>query len=455
MNKAKPPVPWKLLSFVAAHVPLAVLMRQNSGIAVVHASATMAVAFGAALFGRGLQWPIYSAAYVVGCEVLWRTTRASSVIFWESGKYATAALLGIAFLRHIKKPKDMFLPILYLALLLPSIMVTVSDMGLSRETRNMISFNISGPVALAVCAVFFSQVRMQWDDLHKLLWIFLGPVVGTAAIGTYRMMTAEEFVFTGKSSFTASGGFGPNQVSAVLSLGLVFCLFIAWQERSKITRAVALGLALWLAGQTLLTFSRGGIYNAGICVVLASLHVIPQRRKRMMFLALLGIGYLAMTKFLIPRLDAFTEGMLSERLSATAITGRYEMAEAEIRTFLENPVLGVGPGLASTRHPGYMEELPAHTEFTRLLAEHGLGGVLALVCLLAMLMRGYLRAPNLPARVFSSMMAGWAIVEMGHAATRIAAISLTAGLALLRWDESPAPAPTGAGARTAPSSPKA
>jgi hypothetical protein len=77
----------------------------------------------------------------------------------------------------------------------------------------------------------------------------------------------------------------------------------------------------------------------------------------------------------------------------------------------------------------------AHTEYSRLLAEHGSGGALALLTLLFILWKVYWRAPDFFARAWAASMAAWSLVELGHAAMRIAAISFIFGLACIRWQE--------------------
>ena len=63
-------------------------------------------------------------------------------------------------------------------------------------------------------------------------------------------------------------------------------------------------------------------------------------------------------------------------------TGREDIARADLEVWFDNPVLGVGPGVAKEyRAATFGRAAAAHTEFTRLLAEHGILGLVALIIL--------------------------------------------------------------------------
>ncbi|HEX3000674.1 MAG TPA: hypothetical protein VHR86_10640, partial [Armatimonadota bacterium] len=135
---------WRLLLFLCAHAPLAVLMHLSSGVVTMHAGITLAVGFWWAFTERRLERIALAGAYITGAEVLWRMTGAH--IPWEAGKYAVAAIFLIAILRF--RGRTSSLPLLYFALLLPSVPLTLMNPDLSlEEARQQLSFNLSGPFA--------------------------------------------------------------------------------------------------------------------------------------------------------------------------------------------------------------------------------------------------------------------------------------------------------------------
>jgi hypothetical protein len=94
--------------------------------------------------------------------------------------------------------------------------------------------------------------------------------------------------------------------------------------------------------------------------------------------------------------------------------------------------LGVGPGvgtyLRQQRLIGIIRG-PSHTEYTRLLAEHGVFGILAMFCLFALALRAIRGAPDLASRGISAAMIIWALLFMSIYATRLAAPAFVFGLA--------------------------
>src|SRR5690606_38226942 len=107
---------------------------------------------------------------------------------------------------------------------------------------------------------------------------------------------------------------------------------------------------------------------------------------------------------LFARLDEFTGGALGSRFRDTDPTGRDELAQEDVEVWLDHPVMGVGPGRAYAYRDvaGPLEEAAAHTEFTRLLAEHGVLGLLAIATLGAVAVRRFLATTTLWERAWVS-----------------------------------------------------
>ena len=63
-------------------------------------------------------------------------------------------------------------------------------------------------------------------------------------------------------------------------------------------------------------------------------------------------------------------------------TDRKEIAKAEINLFIKNPILGIGAGQGTQLNKvKYGRKIKSHDELTRLLAEHGLFGLLNILIL--------------------------------------------------------------------------
>jgi O-antigen ligase len=71
----------------------------------------------------------------------------------------------------------------------------------------------------------------------------------------------------------------------------------------------------------------------------------------------------------------------------------------------------------------------AHTEYTRMLAEHGMFGLLAMLVLFAIAIRTFQRARALEARAFVGALFVWSALFMLINAMRLVAPAFVAGLA--------------------------
>lgn len=422
----------KIVIFLLAHILFAVVFRRFAFLSTFHALLSIAIGLYVAATSRSARPIILISAYIVGAELIWRMTGAS--VFWEFGKYAVIAMLAIVLLRK-RHWQNALLPIVFFLLLVISIPATISWFGFTTDAREAISFNLSGPLALAVCVLFFSQIKLKKKDLMDIAWAISIPIITILALAAISTLSSTVIKFTSESNFATSGGFGPNQVSAILSLGAVLMFLAAVSEGDKRLKIIALLLFVAFLTQSVLTFSRGGLYNASASLLLALFHLIRNRRTRLWVFVSLGLIGLVAIFIIYPAVDQFTGNMITTRFADTDLTGRGEIALGEMQVWFDNLLFGVGLGISAYENVKYTGfYAAAHTEYTRMLAEHGLFGALALLLLIIMAFRAYFKAPNWFYRAWVSAMLVWPLVEMSHAAMRIAAIAFTFGLANSNWE---------------------
>ncbi|MEI8039979.1 MAG: O-antigen ligase family protein, partial [Verrucomicrobiota bacterium] len=414
---------------------LALLMKMVRPVAGVHALLTLAFGLWLCLAkNRPLQIAQW-AAYVVGAEVLWRMCKAS--IPWEFAKQSILLICLVSMVRS-QRIRCAWLPALYCALLVPASAFTFVGLSFS-EGRQQVSFNLSGPVCLALCVLWFRTLRLTKAGLQRIGVALLGPIAGVAFVALFRMATTE-VDFTSGSNAGMSGGYGPNQVSAMLGLGAALAVLLYLGEKgSPLLRAGFAVLALWFLAQSALTLSRTGIYLFGAALGAASVFLIQRKGaagRLLLVVLLLGVGTCA----LLPLLDAFTGAKLTERFSDKGLTGRDSVAKLDLRVWRENPVLGAGPGMSSYYRYEVGDVHAAHTEYTRLLAEHGLLGAAALLLLLLMTGQAFLRARGPWAKAIVAALAVWAFLFMAVSAMRLAAPAFLLGLIHARFLADPAAA---------------
>ena len=414
--------------FVAAHAALGIAMDALPTLATLHAIVVAGCGVLYAAVTPRIRRLAPVVAYIAGSEVLWRMNRAG--VFHEIGKYAVIAILVIGTLR-IASRQNRRVALCYFGLLVPSIVLTWSALPLDLA-RQEIASNLSGPFAIAVAVIFFSNIRLTPAQLQGTFVALIGPVAGVGMLSLISTRAAQDLEFGDVANLTTSGGFGPNQVAAVLGLASLF-LFLVSLEKSLSLR-LRIGTVL-LAGvfatQAALTFSRGGVVLA-FAGVISAMFVLARgsRHGRRNVIVIGGISALLAIYVVAPRLDAFTKGQISERYSSTKTSGRWELAQTEVAMFRDHPLIGVGPGMA--RHIREQLDLrrgASHTEYTRMISEHGFLGLISLGCLLVLAVRA-VRQPRDPAsRAFAIAMVMWFVLFLAIYGTRIVAPALVLGLA--------------------------
>jgi hypothetical protein len=129
----------------------------------------------------------------------------------------------------------------------------------------------------------------------------------------------------------------------------------------------------------------------------------------------------------------FTGGKIRERFADTGATGRDRIAVEDFQIWKRNVVLGVGVGLSSfERTEALGQRVAAHTEYTRLIAEHGLLGLAAGLMLFLMASRPIFRWPA--GFTKAAIIAGVtvALASLAASGMRTAAPGLLIGLACAR-----------------------
>jgi O-antigen ligase len=416
--------PWLLVILLAAHAGLGIALMRSEGLSTIHAYLTLGIGVAAALMSRSPAAAVCGAAYATGAECVWRLTHAQ--IFWEFGKYSVVVIL-IAALYRMNRPRIHGPAVLYLLLLLPSAVITFSELPLE-DARQRVSFNLSGPLLMAVAVVVLSNVRISRSELHRAFACYMMPVASAVAIALYGIATATNLRFTNDSNAVTSGGFGPNQVSAALGLAAFFALLCLLDDRYSLRlRVVLVGALLMYTVQSALTFSRSGLYTTGVGAALALFYLIrlPAVRARVAqaIPALVLLAFIAW-----PRIDAFTDGALAERFTDTNLTHRDELAYDDWLIFLDNPLFGAGPGMGQAARMG----LAAHTEFSRLLSEHGICGLVAMSLLAISAWRRLVTAGTPLEKAYVLSMVGWSALYMAVNGMRLASPSFMAGLAFLQ-----------------------
>jgi hypothetical protein len=346
---------------------------------------------------------------------------------WEISKYLVVFCCLGGLIRLGRAARWNPLALTYILALAPSIIVLLQGFqGGLRALAQPLSFNLSGPLSLFASVWYMSQLTLTRRDVHKLIGCLIAPVLSIAVITALATNAATDLTFTDESNKATSAGFGPNQVSLALGLGALLSFIVAvdpepraWQRWSAFVLVPVFGV------QSALTFSRGGLYTFALALAPAALLSLRNRASRRWLVLFTGALTVITALVLVPRLDEFTGGELSARFADTNPTHRDAIIYEDLRLWGEHPLMGLGPGGATFQRRG--ESTLAHTEYTRLLSEHGLFGVVALLALFAICATVLLRRQPLDERALRVAFMLWSLVSMLHVGMRLAAIGLVFG----------------------------
>ena len=421
-----------IVALLGAHALLGIAGHFAPIAATAHAGATAAVLLGYCVLGQRVDRIVLITFYAAACDVYWRMT--SSRAPWEFSKYLLVLGCFAVLIRFTRSWRKAVLPLAFLGCLVPGMLATMTGFGLS-ASREMISSSEMGLIALGIAALTFRQLVTTETDMWNLLWALLCPLTSVLAITLFVTLQSSAIAFGDESNFAVTGGFGPNQVSSALGLGILICILLALQERGSRFLVVIVGLGLGFTWATLLTFSRGGIYSLVLAaggLLLVGVGTSGARVRSLVTLGVCAVGLIVV----FASVNDFTGNWLDSRFNGADSqnsAGRTSIAETDLSIFGSHPLLGVGTEQSLALHVGEgLNGAPAHTEYTRVLAEHGLFGLVAIGLLVTMAWTGFRASISHWNRLMVAGAGIWAMTTMLHAATRICAVSLLFALTQMR-----------------------
>lgn len=381
---------------------------------------------------------LFAAAYLMSAEVFLRMT--DGVFLYEFGKYGVMffMLLGMYYSGFSKSSLPYWI---FLLLLVPGILIATQDLSLTTDIRKRIIFNISGPVCLGIASVYALNRRLSIRQLNDLLLAIGLPIVSCAVYLTIYVPELKTVLGSTESNFTTSGGFGPNQVSTILGLGMfVFFARMVMASGNRLNMVINLVFTLVIGYRGLVTFSRGGAITGIAMIVLLAffLYINTGRVGKAKLGLLLGLSFVLISGVWLYA-ESQTGGLIGKRYAnqdargrtkSSDFSGREKVAETEINAFFENPVFGIGVAKAKeVRLEDEGLEVNSHSEITRMVAEHGSLGIMGLLILLGTPTLLYF--DNKQHIYLFCFLAFW-LMTINHAAMRIAAPGFVYALSLLK-----------------------
>jgi len=382
--------------------------------------------------------------YFASFEALGRLAGSDPYIPYELGKYILLFLCPLGILLNRKVSGKGMIGFVILILALPAVFFDESGL----VTFNDLKFNILGLLNIGVAVWFFSTLIIPLKTLINWSKLMVFPLVSVLVFTMIRTPNLDDVEFTLGANFATAGGFGSNQVSTILGLGVfVYALAILLNYRIsgyKWIDVIVLGL---FTVQGLLTFSRGGMIGGffGILVVmfyLAKLSIKERRRLKMPNFKkyILPLGILLL--IVIIAANALTGGLLLLRymgetqgtLAGSAdknlnkiTTNRSDIFLEDVDLFMDHSLLGVGVGASTYLRNEYKGYAP-HVELSRLIAEHGILGLLIFTLFIVLFFINKAQAPESISKGIILAMFLIGLLATFHSATRTYVTPLLMGI---------------------------
>lgn len=337
----------------------------------------------------------YALVYFSSFELIGRMSSSSPYIPYESSKYImmVLSLIGISF--NVKNLKFSNLGFILLLLLLPSLFIDQSGMVKVSD----IIFNLFGIFNIAFALIFLGT--LQVDRWKFVSWVRLiaFPIIPVLVYVFLKTPDYSDLEFELSANFDTTGGFGSNQVSTVLGLG-AFLFAVALILNYRITTNKLFDIVLFSAFslQGLLTFSRGGMIGAALGLFTLIYFLLKVGKNQLKVLKIPNPK-----KYILPTViglvfffilgNIITGGNLALRYqgqTAGTMTGnhevdfnkftsaRWQLFAEDMVVFAEYPIFGAG-GASSKYLRNLTQNEITHVELSRLIAEHGMFGLMITV----------------------------------------------------------------------------
>jgi len=377
------------------------------------------------------------AAYMIGIEVFLRMTDGNFNNEYIKFNVIFFMLMGMIYSNF---STNAFIYWFFLILLIPGILVTATATDYDVDVKKFLIFNLSGPVCLAISAIYTFKRKILFSNLQNIVVAMGLPIITTTVYLFLYNPSVREVVTGTQSNFETSGGFGPNQVSTILGLG-IFVFFTQLILFSKTKKEIFLNgfLLLFVSYRGIVTFSRGGVITAVIMIVclMFLLYYFSNAKGKTKFslvfimTALMAGGIWTYSSFQTSGLieKRYANQDAAGRTKKDNLGGREEIIDSEFKIFMDNPILGVGAGMGKEiRKESFGATVASHNEISRMMSEHGLFGVLGLLVLF--LTPFILYVNNRQHLYFLSFYVFW-LLTINHAAMRTAAPAFVYALTLL------------------------
>ena len=227
------------------------------------------------------------------------------------------------------------------------------------------------------------------EQCRKAGYAMAVSVLGIEALSFVLGSSAEGAKETGRFAFVSGTFANPNDLAALLLMGLPFCLLVVRTRRglSVLKAACILGLFL-IPLSTVRTGSRGGLLALMVMFALYFFSVPAMQRVPLAVAAVLlavaaavfsSSSALDRYKTIFQSGDTVYYANKAEKSAALSTVSRKELFLSSVRLTIQHPLLGVGPGMFQIADAKDAEEKQhraswhqTHNTYTEISCENGL-----------------------------------------------------------------------------------
>jgi hypothetical protein len=323
--------------------------------------------------------------YLISLELLSRMAKVAPYIPSELGKYL---LLLMSFLALFYTKVKWNLIIMSLIIVLPSLFIDLSERV---KTSDIIFSWLGWTSALFALGVFYAR-SISIDVFNNILKIIWYSCLASLVFTFIRTPDLDEIEFTLNANSETSAQAASNQVSTILGLGMFLTYYsILKKLRFSGYRFLDLLIMILFFFQGLLSFSRGGVLVALLCMIIIYFYNRSSRKVNWGRFVFGFFASLLLLGFVFQKVDRLTDGKLflryqgetqgtqlgnKKKTADVFLSGRQTIFQEDIAVWLQSPLIGVGAG-ASRYMRKTTKYVAPHLELSRLAAESGILGLLS------------------------------------------------------------------------------
>ena len=160
-----------------------------------------------------------------------------------------------------------------------------------------------------------------------------------------------------------------------------------------------------------------------------------------------SLGIFLISVFVWVAIVSVTDGVIMQRYGfgntefgekfILDLTGRALIYEIDLNIFIDHFFTGVGPGKATELREvyGYGKQVVAHTEYSRMLAEHGITGLFSLLILIGISVTHLFSAYSNRSQFIKVIFGVLTILTLSHSAMRLVMPSFIYGFLFINYKE--------------------